>query len=148
MERVSAPPQRHVLLVDDDRATVTGLTKLLATDGYRVFPLTSGGDAVAAISANAFDVIITDLEMPDADGHAIVCAARKHSPNACLVVHTGQASQKRDELVDGGACFVVDKPLDYETLSDALRACPRRASQDSAECPLQAELVRLGLRSG
>ena len=63
------------LVVDDDPSAVTGMTQLLTGDGHEVAPFTGGADAVDALSREPFDAIVTDLEMPHVDGHAVVRAA-------------------------------------------------------------------------
>lgn len=114
------------LVVDDDQITVHGMTRLLIDDGHEVSPFTAGADAVEALSRESFDAVLTDLEMPHVDGHAVVRVTREHSPRACLVVVTARAEEKGRELADAGACIVVDKPLDLESVTKAISECRAR----------------------
>src|SRR5262245_15704757 len=104
------------LVVDDDRATVSGLTRLLSDDGHEVTPFTAGAEAIDALVHQPFDAVVTDLEMPRVDGHEVTRVTRQHQPEACLVVATAKAEEVAEILEAAGACFVADKPLDYEEL--------------------------------
>jgi len=111
------------LVVDNDPITVHGMTRLLTEDGHDVAPFTAGADAVDALSRESFDVVLTDLEMPHVDGHAVVRVTREHSPHACLVVVTAEAEEKGSELADAGACIIVDKPIDFEGVTKVISDC-------------------------
>lgn len=115
------------LVVDDDHITVRGMTRLLTDDGHDVSPFTTGADAVAALARESFDAVLTDLEMPHVDGHAVVRVTRKHSPHACVVVVTGCAEEQAQQLVEAGACIIVDKPLDLDGVAKAITECRARA---------------------
>jgi CheY-like chemotaxis protein len=114
------------LVVDDDPSTVKGVSLLLACDGHEVAPFTAGAHAVEALSRESFDAIVTDLEMPDIDGHAVVRASRQHNPQACVVVVTAKAEEKCQSLVDAGACIVTDKPFEYAEVTKAVGDCRSR----------------------
>jgi CheY-like chemotaxis protein len=118
------------LVVDDDRATVVGLTRLLTREGHHVTPFTAGAEAVEAIARESFDVILTDLEMPKVDGLAVVQAARARLPGACLIVVTGRADEHADALRAAGVCIIVDKPMDFAKLTASIEGC--RAHQSVA----------------
>lgn len=120
---------RHVasfLVVDDDPSTVSGLERLLTFDGHDVTPVTSGADAVTALTNQSFDAVVTDLEMPHVDGHEVVKATRKHQPHACVVVASTLADEKCRDLVDAGACIIADKPFEYEEITKAVTECRAR----------------------
>lgn len=114
------------LVVDDDPAAVKGMSHLLIDDGHTVAPFTGGADAVDALSRESFDAVVTDLEMPHVDGHAVVRAAREHQPHACVVVATGKADESWADLVKAGACIVADKPLEYAAVTKEIAHCRER----------------------
>jgi CheY-like chemotaxis protein len=121
----------RILVVDDDAASVSGMTQLLTGDGHHVCPRAGGSGAIDAMSSESFDVVVTDLEMPHVDGQAVVRAARERQPHACVVVTTARAHEQLAELLDAGACFVSDKPLDYETLLRAIEECRSRGGPEA-----------------
>ncbi len=114
----------RILVVDDDQVTVVALARLLQIDGHEVFSFTSGEEAIDALSRSRFDVVFTDLEMPVVDGRAVLRAARRIVPASCVVVATGRAVERGDELRREGACVVAGKPIDYDEILHALSACP------------------------
>lgn len=127
------------LVVDDDPSAVTGMTQLLTGDGHEVAPFTGGADAVDALSREPFDAIVTDLEMPHVDGHAVVRAARQHQPHACLVVATARAEEKLADLVEAGACIVADKPFEYGAITREVVECRARGGPEGhGRCHMQS----------
>ena len=139
------PPMARFLVVDDDAAAVRALGRLLVSDGHHVHACTSGAEAVGELSRASFDVVVTDLEMPDTDGRAVMRIARGCMPRVCLVVATARALDAHEELSEAGACIVADKPLDYDEITRMIAACRGQASPDG-ECPIRAArcpLVRM-----
>jgi DNA-binding NtrC family response regulator len=123
------------LVVDDDAVTVRAMTRLLRIDGHEVSPFTEGAHAIDAMARDPFDAVLTDLDMPEVDGHAIVRAARRHAPEACVIVSTGRRAGALP-LLEAGACVVHDKPVDYEAIISAINACrARRTADGDLVCP-------------
>jgi DNA-binding NtrC family response regulator len=73
---------------------------------------------VAALDRSVFDVIITDLEMPQMRGEELVRLARGRQPDACILVVTGSVSGHVH-----GACHVFEKPFAYETITSTVARC-------------------------
>jgi CheY-like chemotaxis protein len=111
------------LVVDDDPEYVSAVTQLLRGDGHVVSSHTEGAGALSALSEELFDAVLTDLEMPQVDGYAVVHEARECQPRACLVVATAWANERLAELLKAGACFVSDKPLDCDAVTKEVLEC-------------------------
>jgi two-component system response regulator FlrC len=116
----------RVLVVDDDPSAVRGMTRLLSDDGYDVSAFTGGAAAIEALARDGFDVVMTDLEMPGIDGHAVVRATRHRHPLACLVVITGRAEMVVEDLARAGVCIVSDKPFEFSSVVRAVSECRSR----------------------
>jgi DNA-binding NtrC family response regulator len=114
------------LVVDNDVSAVRGMSQLLRGDGHEVAPFTAGTDAIKTMSEESFDAVVTDLEMPHVDGHAVVQAARQHQPGACLVVASAKAQENLKSLVEAGVCIVADKPFAYDEVTKAVCDCRAR----------------------
>src|ERR1051325_704252 len=80
-----------VFLVDDDIVVLATLSKLLNHFGYTTAGASNSEAAMDYVvnAKNRFDVIVTDLAMPDVDGVALLSAAKKIFPEVPIVVVTG-----------------------------------------------------------
>ncbi len=113
-----ATPPPHVLLVDDDEAVRTGLTRLLTRGGSRVSAATDGKEALAALAASSFDVICSDIHMPGLGGLALLRAIRERDLDVPVVLMSGDPTV--DTVVEGmryGAIDFLTKPIDPERLT-------------------------------
>jgi DNA-binding NtrC family response regulator len=128
------------LVVDTDQITVDAIAKLLRQDGHDVQPFTREKDAVAALSRESFDVVVTDLDMPPTGGETVVRAARECSPSACLVVVTSRAGT-HDKWTERGVCIVVERPIEYDHLASALAECHERGGRREG-CYIQSQVER------
>lgn len=127
------------LVVDDDLAAVRALKRLLDLDGHGVSAVASGAEAVDELSRTSFDVVVTDLEMPETDGRVVMRAALGCVPRACVVVATARALDRHEELAEAGACIVADKPLDYDEVMRMIADCRGRGGASAeGKCPLRA----------
>ena len=117
-----------ILLVDDDPAIRDSLSKELRAAGYTTVAATNGAEGVAAVQANAPDVILTDLAMPRSDGFELISALRASSavPIIVLSVRGGDADKVR--ALDLGADDFVTKPFSVAELLARVRAQLRRTS--------------------
>jgi CheY-like chemotaxis protein len=65
-----------MLIVDDEPAVVRGLARLFRRDGYTVVTARNGRDALTQLSTQRYDVIVSDLRMPELDGPAFYACLR------------------------------------------------------------------------
>ena len=59
---------KKILVIDDEELITKSLLKLLSTEGYNVSVVRNGKDAIEKVQASDFDLIISDVRMPDLDG--------------------------------------------------------------------------------
>ena len=89
----SRPPSSHlptIVVVEDSVLVAMALQKVLSGAGYRVTVTHNGRDALAAITAETPDLVITDLMMPDLDGAALIREIRAAHPELPIIVATGR----------------------------------------------------------
>ena len=87
---MAAPTSGSILVIDDKPSIVRGLTRLLHHDGYRVTTASNGRDALAQLQGQCYDVILSDLRMPELDGRAIRrSGARSSGSMRSVIVCTG-----------------------------------------------------------
>lgn len=107
----------HILLVDDDDSSREALSLLLKASGYIVTPVSSGTEAIHFLETTLFDLLITDLFLPDVNGLDILRTAKEHTPEMEVVVITGHASADTAvRAMKQGACDYITKPLNIDEL--------------------------------
>src|SRR5258707_14718979 len=99
-----------ILVVDDEPSARTTLGLLLRKRSHRVAEAEGVAAAVKALTDVVFDVIVTDLRMPDGDGLDVLRAARAHCPEADVILLTAYAGwESAKEAIQLGACDYFEK---------------------------------------
>jgi DNA-binding response OmpR family regulator len=112
-----------VLIVEDDPGIAGSLVRGLAKAGYEV---RSVGTAAAALAADAADVVLLDLGLPDGDGTELCAALRARSDAAILVITARGEEPDRVSALDAGADDYLVKPFGFAELMARIRAVLRR----------------------
>ena len=115
-----------VLVVDDEPAIQRSLRISLQAEDYTVRIAGTGAAALAAVAAEAVDVVILDLGLPDLDGVEVVTALRRTSSVPVLVLSGRSHAESKVAALDAGADDYVTKPFDLAELTARLRAQLRR----------------------
>lgn len=71
---------RRILLVEPDTGLRTSLSLMLKLSGYEVHPVGDGREALAMHQCKPFDVVITEIFMPELDGLELLLTLQKHTP--------------------------------------------------------------------
>jgi two-component system response regulator PilR (NtrC family) len=101
-----------ILIVDDERSMREFLGIYLRREGYRIEAASGGNEAIASIKARAFDVIITDLRMPDVDGLTILAEAKRTRPDTEVIVVTAfSTTETAIAAMKAGAHDYLTKPF-------------------------------------
>ncbi|MEO8698388.1 MAG: hybrid sensor histidine kinase/response regulator [Kofleriaceae bacterium] len=102
-------PARILVVDDDDHVREALVDELSAT--YKVEAVSSGGEAFDALILHQYDVIISDLKMPDHDGIEVLEFARRHQRDAVRVLLTGYVDERAQQaLMQPDAPYKVGKP--------------------------------------
>ena len=113
----SSPPAR-ILVVDDDHAFRRSTSALLEEDGYHVSSAADGQEAVEALRAGRFDLMLLDLRMPGTDGLGVVQALRVWGEGIPILMITGFGSvDTAVRALHLGADDFLSKPVEPEVLS-------------------------------
>ena len=106
-----------ILLIDDEAPSREALTMLLKNVDYDVMSAGSGKEAFALLAADGFDIIITDLFLPDLDGIDILKQVKSASPAMEVILITGHASAETAvRAMKEGAFDYITKPLNIDEL--------------------------------
>lgn len=112
----------EVLIADDDVDLADVWRRALETDGHIVTVVNTGSAAIEKLKSNHYDVIVTDVIMPDAGGVVVSGMARLHLDRSAVIAVSGYLDDiagraKRDFLKNLGVKHVLPKPVDLNELS-------------------------------
>ncbi|NBC01382.1 MAG: response regulator, partial [Bacteroidetes bacterium] len=98
--------------------------EILQEAGFRVETAEHGAHALACLGRDgeAFDVVLTDLMMPEMDGRTLIRKLRATQPHLPIVAMSGVADVEIDTVMDEGADAYLAKPFTAEKLQEALHA--------------------------
>jgi light-regulated signal transduction histidine kinase (bacteriophytochrome) len=118
---MSIPPQASILIVDDEATHLKALCDTLSVEGYTTTGTPSARAALDLLRARHFDVLLTDLMMPEMNGIALLNAAREISPDVACIVMTGHGTiDSAVEAMKGGAIDYVLKPIKLNALMQVI----------------------------
>ncbi|GKT09663.1 PAS domain-containing hybrid sensor histidine kinase/response regulator [Desulforhabdus sp. TSK] len=111
----------HVLVVDDEEEILGILRDMIQLKGHRVTAMSDGKKALEVIREGEFDLILTDLGMPDISGWEIARQAKARNPKVPVILITGWGAQYEDEdLTERGVDLVLSKPFSWDRLLEAM----------------------------
>jgi signal transduction histidine kinase/DNA-binding response OmpR family regulator len=115
-------PKARILVVDDEKNVLSTIQAILQEDGFEVDVAHDGKPAIQAIRARHYDLVLTDLKMPEVDGLEVLAEARKSSPNTVTMMMTGYGSLPSAlEAVQLGAYDYLLKPMEVPELKQAVK---------------------------
>ena len=120
----------RILFVDDDPILREFATVNLSSEQARIDTAADGVEALAAIEADAPDILLLDLEMPKLDGFEVLAALRaqeRHRTMPIIVVTGREDVEAVDRAFQAGATSFVVKPLNWRLLSHQIRYVHRAA---------------------
>ena len=131
----------RVLVVDDEPKLGRYVAQMLGLDGHQVVRAAGGREALARLAEEPFDVVVTDLRMPEVDGLAVLRAARSRVAPPEVVLMTAHATaESAVEAMKAGAADYVTKPFSMDELRLRVQ---RLASQRAAESQRAGLIERL-----
>jgi PAS domain S-box-containing protein len=120
-------PVRRIVVVDDTRAALYTLARLLETMGQHVLTADNGAAAFELIQSERPDVVISDLAMPNMNGYELAQRVRENSSFAQMVLVAltgyGQESNRR-RAREAGFDYYLVKPVSLEALETMLTSVP------------------------
>jgi len=142
----------RILVVEDEPGIAFGLESDLQTEGYQVVVVGDGAEAVRRAGAEAFDLILLDVMLPNKDGFE-VCRELRHGGLKTPIILLTAKTQEAEKILglDVGADDYVTKPFSPRELRARIRALLRRTAPAAGEevyrfGPFELDLVRFELR--
>jgi CheY-like chemotaxis protein len=115
-----------ILVVDDEPELRDVIGRVLIDAGHRVTSAANGRDAIAKMGEQTFDLVLTDVIMPEKDGMQVITEARRKQPGIRIVAMSGGGHIPREQylkIATGlGAHAVLEKPFTNQELADVIGA--------------------------
>lgn len=116
-----------ILVIDDEASVRTILKLILERAGHEVYPASTARQAMELVGNNTFDLVITDIIMPDEDGISTILKLRDRHPELPVVAISGGTSLASTDFLEAakriGACGTVKKPFEPESLLETVNDC-------------------------
>jgi CheY-like chemotaxis protein len=131
----------RILIVDDEAFAGETMRDLLAEIGYAVSLVAGGRAALDLFQPGAFDLVVTDIMMPEIDGIELIAELRRRQPGLKILAVSGGGRIGHTDILDMvgklGADAAIAKPFEPEAFAaaaaDCLAAPPRRAEDDDED---------------
>jgi DNA-binding NtrC family response regulator len=108
---------KRLLVVEDERILRENLQAMFVEHGYHVDIAPNGGDAIRRLDRETYDLIITDMRMPEADGLEVLRRVRQSDEGTPVLVMTAYGSvESAVQAMRFGAYDYIQKPFDLEEL--------------------------------
>ena len=146
--------RRRVLLVDDEAAILRFLKPVVEANDYEMICAGTAAEAIKRIAAEAPDIVLLDLGLPDGDGKEVIRRTRQWSDVPIIVLSAREREVEKIESLDLGADDYVNKPFAAGELMARMRTALRHRMQRQAEVPvlhigdLEVDSVRRRIQRG
>lgn len=129
-----------ILVAEDDRNTMEGLTEILKEEGYAVTGVSNGQQAYDIATRKSFDVLLTDMKMPKMNGMDLINKMKSSCPRTKIIMMTAFATvETAVQALRDGAFNYITKPIDFDqllgTIESAVTENQRESRTDVAARP-------------
>jgi DNA-binding response OmpR family regulator len=138
----------NILLAEDERSVAFSISFALKADGHKIEIVSDGEEALSEVTRKpaAFDLLITDHNMPRMNGVELVKRLRDTAFRGKIVVLSAHLSaENRAAYLDLGVNMMIPKPFDVHLLRAAIREIGIREATSPLPAPEVYKLLRLGL---
>lgn len=120
---MARPAKPRILLVEDEPGIQLAIRGLLRREGYEVQVASSGGDALYSLESGGWDLVLTDLSLPDGvSGLEVARYARDAKPATPVILITAYGSDEiAEEASEAGVADYVPKPFDNQVVREVVR---------------------------
>jgi two-component system, cell cycle response regulator CpdR len=111
----------RILVAEDDAAVSTFVARALRHKGHDVTAVSDGSAALSALAFDSFELLLTDIVMPNLDGITLALKASKDHPAMKILLMTGFASERqRAHNLEALIHRVIEKPFSLEQICAAV----------------------------
>jgi DNA-binding NtrC family response regulator len=132
----------RVLVADDEQKLGKVMAEALELEGHQVFRVSGGRAALVELAARLYDVVVTDLRMPEVDGLAVLKGARQQrSPPEVIVVTAYGSTESAVAAMKAGAADYLVKPFAMDELRMRVERLATRRTAEERSARLLERLV-------
>lgn len=141
---IETPPQWRLLCVDDEPNILSALRRLFRGAGYQIAVANSGAEGLQALEAEVFDLVISDMRMPEMDGSRFLEQVRARWPETIRILLTGYAdiASTIDAINNGQIFRYISKPWNDNDILLIVRHALERKELERAKAQLEALTLR------
>ncbi len=118
----------RLLIIEDNEEVLRSLKKYFSKKNYDVVTASNGMDGLKTFEGNpdGFDLIITDLVMPNISGVAIISMVKKKSPSTTVIAITGWGEHPEALATEAHADLVLEKPIELDRMDQFINDLLKR----------------------
>lgn len=139
--------ETYILIVEDDSKSQQLLKQFLTSNGYKVDCANDGLEGIDLYKNNDYDMIISDINMPNLDGFSLCKMIRKESDIPIVFVTELSNESYQIKAFDLLCDDYIIKPFSYNLLIKRIEAILRRMKTNNRESNLSFEKIKLNLKT-
>lgn len=126
--------KRKALVIDDEQIVLDSVQKILASDNYEVDTVLKGKKGIRAAIKKPYDVVLTDIRMPDIGGLVVLRDIKREKPSVPVVIITGFGTiRSAVQAMRLGAADYIEKPFTPEQLISTVNVSIDNAVEQAPE---------------
>jgi len=126
--------KKQVLVIDDEQIVLDSVSQILIDENYEVDVSLSGREGLDWAIERPYDIILTDIRMPDIGGMRVLRDIKRVKSSLPVVIITGYATTKSAvQAMKLGAAEYIEKPFEPERLLDAVARALGIAAEDEEQ---------------
>jgi len=136
-------PTTNILIIDDDRIILDSLCEFLSIEGFRTTGVETLKGALVELQKRPYNLVITDVNLPDGDGFDLLERLRKDYPQTVSVMITGYGTiESAVKAIKLGAYDYLTKPIVDDELSLTVERAIKQQSLMSENLTLKSQLAQ------
>lgn len=133
-KRISEERKGKILVVDDEEKICLSLKALLGIKGYAVETSQKGDSALEMLKRGGYDLLLSDIKMPQFDGLKLLKKAKSFDPNLMVILITGYGSlESAKAAINQGAFDYLTKPIESQELLDSVNSAIKRRKEELSQ---------------
>ncbi|MGA3066627.1 MAG: ATP-binding protein [Tepidisphaeraceae bacterium] len=138
-DRTKLADSIHVLLVEDHEDTLRVMRRLLEMLGYKLATARSSSAALNFAATNDFDVLVSDIGLPDVSGHELVRQVKKIRDVPAVAISGFGSKSDIEKSLQAGFCAHLTKPLNFDLLHKTLQNVVSKVNSNAARLVIPAQ---------